>query len=326
MGQTERLYRIQRLLLEKGLVRGQEFIDALEVSRATFRRDLDYLRDRLGAPIVWDRERRGYVLDTTPGSDPRQLVPGLWLTEGEIRSLLSILELLGGLDPVGLIGLQAAPLRQRLERLLADAGHSLHALRERIRILPMGRRAAVPGHFQEIVRSLLARRRLRVRHFGRHDGAISIRELSPQRLVYYRDNWYLDAFCHLRDDLRCFSVDALEAVEELDKPAVSLDCAVVQARMEASYGIFAGSPVGMARLRFSAFRARWVVREVWHPQQRGQVQDDGSYVLELPYADDRELLRDILSQGREVEVLDPPQLRARLREELQAMLSRTGAP
>jgi predicted DNA-binding transcriptional regulator YafY len=58
-------------------------------------------------------------------------------------------------------------------------------------------------------------------------------------------------------------------------------------------------------LRFSAERARWVSSEKWHPKQRTHVDDDGRFILEIPYADDRELIMDILKFGKDVEVLAP---------------------
>ena len=46
----------------------------------------------------------------------------------------------------------------------------------------------------------------------------------------------------------------------------------------------------------------------------------GRYVLEVPYSDPRELLGDVLRHGSSVEVLEPPEMRAMLRAELQAAL------
>lgn len=61
MDRTERFYRIDHLLNERRSVPIEVFLHELEVSRATFKRDLEYLRDRLNAPIVlWDRASRGY--------------------------------------------------------------------------------------------------------------------------------------------------------------------------------------------------------------------------------------------------------------------------
>ncbi len=87
------------------------------------------------------------------------------------------------------------------------------------------------------------------------------------------------------------------------------------------YGIFAGNQVKWARLRFSAERARWVARELWHPQQRVVEHKDGSLILEVPFTDIRELSMDILRQGRHVEVLEPQELRDEVHEELKRTLA-----
>eukprot|EP01036_Dinobryon_divergens_P011097 gene11097-14910_t len=48
------------LIRSRGGVSFEALQEELEVSRATLKRDLQYLRDRLGAPIVYDREANGY--------------------------------------------------------------------------------------------------------------------------------------------------------------------------------------------------------------------------------------------------------------------------
>ena len=52
MDRTERFYHIDRLLNERRVVPVQVFLEELEVSLATFKRDLEYLRDRFQAPII----------------------------------------------------------------------------------------------------------------------------------------------------------------------------------------------------------------------------------------------------------------------------------
>ena len=89
MDRTERFYRIDALLRERGVVPIETFLEALEISRATFKRDLEYLRDRLHAPIEWDRGARGYRFADQSPAAPRYALPGLWLNEVEIRALLA---------------------------------------------------------------------------------------------------------------------------------------------------------------------------------------------------------------------------------------------
>ena len=67
-----------------------------------------------------------------------------------------------------------------------------------------------------------------------------------------------------------------------------------------------------AVLRFTKHRAQWVETERWHPQQLATLEPDGSYLLKVPYSDDRELVGDILRFGADVQVLAPPELRAKV--------------
>jgi hypothetical protein len=55
MTKTARVYKIETLIRNRGHVSFRALLDELEVSPATLKRDLDYLKDRLGAPIQYDR-------------------------------------------------------------------------------------------------------------------------------------------------------------------------------------------------------------------------------------------------------------------------------
>ena len=152
----------------------------------------------------------------------------------------------------------------------------------------------------------------------------SRREVSPQRLVHYRHNWYLDAWCHLRNDLRSFSVDAIKRAEVLETPAIDVAEKELDSYLGENYGIFKGKRQTWAKLRFSAEAARWVSAERWHPKQKGRFLTDGSYELEVPYAVDTELVMDILRHGANCEVLEPARLRQRVRSALREALSQYG--
>jgi len=65
-----------------------------------------------------------------------------------------------------------------------------------------------------------------------------------------------------------------------------------------------------------------VAGEVWHPNQRSTTEPDGSYVLEVPYSDERELLGDLLRFGADVEVLAPQDLRSRIKKALHGAVGR----
>jgi len=143
--------------------------------------------------------------------------------------------------------------------------------------------------------------------------------VSPQRLIYYRDNWYLDAWCHLRGGLRSFSIDAIQALQITSEPAIEIEEAELNRELESGYGIFSGAATHQAVLRFSPQLARWVSRETWHPQQSSDYDAEGYYILRVPYSQDTELVMDILKHGAEVEVLEPSELRERVKQRIAGM-------
>jgi len=223
MSQTERFYKIDQMLNDRGIVPFQTLMDHLEVSRATLKRDLAYLRDRLNAPIIFDREAGGYRFDrSTLRAGPAYELPGLWFSGEEIHALLTMQHLLTNLDTAGLLGPHIQPLISRLTALIGVARNPAEEVVKRIRILTLGSRKLHLDSFQSIGSALLRRKRLIIRYNARGTGTVTEREISPLRLIHYRDNWYLDAWCHLRDELRSFSVDAIQRVELLEAVAVEV--------------------------------------------------------------------------------------------------------
>lgn len=320
MNQTERFYKIDQLLNEHVVVSFQELLDNLEVSRATLKRDLQYLRDRLNAPIVFDRDAGGYRFDKgSPQIGGQYELPGLWFSAEEIHALLTMQHLLANLDTGGLLGPHIKPLLSRLTALIGVADNPAEEVVKRIKIQTVGSRTVHLDNFQVVGSALLRRKRLMIDYYARGNDETTRREVSPQRLIHYRDNWYLDAWCHLRNGLRSFSVDAIKRVEMLDAPAKDVAEATLDEVLGSGYGIFSGKDVRWATLRFTPERARWVATEKWHPGQVGKLCDDGSYELKLPYSNDPELLMDILKYGSDCHIIEPVELQTRVKAEITKM-------
>jgi predicted DNA-binding transcriptional regulator YafY len=317
MDRTERFYKIDQLLGERRFVSFAHFQAALGVSRATVKRDLQYLRERMHAPIVFNRVAGGYHFAAPAEYAPKFELPGLWFNASEIYALLMMQSLLEGVQP-GLLGPHIAPLQTRLRSLLGSRDDQPAEIAKRVRIVHAAKRRADLKHFELIAATLLKRRRLSIRHWNRASDTETEREVSPQRLVYYRDNWYLDAWCHLRDEVRSFAIDAIRQAAPVDRRAKEVAQRQLDAVLGAGYGIFAGAAVQWARLRFTPARARWVAAEQWHPDQKTTFDPDGNYLLELPYANPTELIMDILRHGSSVEVLGPASLKNAVRQELAA--------
>ncbi len=130
----------------------------------------------------------------------------------------------------------------------------------------------------------------------------------------------MDAWCHLRGALRSFAVERIAAPRPLRERARDVSEAELDAALASSYGIFAGAPTDLARLRFSSFAARWVVDEKWHPRQSTTLAPDGSVEVSFPIGRREELVQDVLRWGADVEVLAPADLRREVAARLAAAL------
>ncbi|CAL92813.1 helix-turn-helix transcriptional regulator [Azoarcus olearius] len=321
MSQTERLYQIVRMLEDaRQPVPLARFLETLEISRASFKRDLDYLRDRLGAPIVWRRgsagDPEGYVLEGERGEAGKRFgIHGMWFNPSEIHALLMMQQLATAMEP-GLLAGQVDGLMTRIGLMLGSANDDPAEVGRRVRILHSANRRATPAAFDTVAQATMKRRRLALRYYTRSRNAESDRVVSPQQLLHYRENWYLLGYCHQARALRLFALDAIRSASVRPGSAREVGERRLKEATGAAFGIFAGAPRERAELRFSAEVAPWVASEIWHPAQTSAPQTDGSLLLGVPYADSRELVMEILRYGADVEVLAPPALRAAVADRL----------
>jgi len=285
------------------------------------RRVIADMRDSLGAPIESGGEPAGYFYQQGVGE--KFELPGLWFSAGELQALLTLQYWLAKASS-GLLADELTPLKDRIGELLDKQNLSDNELQQRVRILQISYRT--PGrHFGLMLEALTQRRQMSFTYHARSSDEHSMRKVSPQRLAHYRDNWYLDAYDHGREGLRTFALDRIKGSKKLDAAAVEIDQKTLSDQLGASYGIYSGAPRYRAKLLFSANAAKWVADEHWHPKQTSRTLTNGEYELTVPYSETPELLRDILKFGPEVEVLEPPSLRAAVAEQLRLAADKYGA-
>lgn len=320
MDRFERIYQLHNILSGRRTpVANKELRNRLECSEVTVKRLITVMRDHFAAPITYDRQRNGYYYDTETGAHPYEL-PGLWFNADELCGLMTCHTLLRNLSQ-GLFGEHIIQLQKRVEKLLALDKSSAGRKLESIKILPMAaRQKGINPLFNKIASALFDRQQLHLTYEARGDGKTTERIVSPQTLVYYRDNWYLDAWCHSKNELRTFAVENIRAATRLNQPAKIFDREQLEEYFASAYGIFSGKAEHHAKLKFSPERARWISDEHWHSQQQGCWLADGSYELTVPFSDHRELLMDILKHGSHVEIIEPEFLRQALNREIKAMM------
>lgn len=313
MDQFTRIFKLHQLLkTRRRPVSMAVIMEHLECSRASANRTIRAMRDFLHAPIEFDRKAGGYRYAADGGTYE---LPGLWFSQDELRAFVAFQEMLKGVGP-GMLSELMEPFIAFANVMLNLNGPRQYAVEKRFIFAGVQSKPVSSGVFTHTATAIMNRRRLRIDYQGRHSGEHTTREVSPQRLLYYRGNWYLGAWCHLRDDLRTFALDRINAAQVLNRPAQEVDEEILEQAFEASYGIYSGEPTAWAVLRFSPEQAIWEAGAIWHRDQEARYLEDGRYELRIPYASSNEIIHEILARTPDVEVVSPPELRALVLEKL----------
>lgn len=332
---------IDRLISEKGCVTFQELQDVLKASSPTIKRDIRYMREQLGAPITYSRADGGYRYSTFEssktdapvrtfarragskvGNAPLDFLRKLWYSSTELlvlKTTVDLLELLA-CDKTSAIFSELEPLRSRVVSLFSLGDTLPRELLRRVKVVRNNKFFVESRAFETIGCALSSRHRAKIRYYTPSRDEETDREISPLRLVHYRNRWYVDAYCHRAEELRTFRIENIRRAELLPTAARRMGLEAVETALDSGYGIFHGKEMRWAEIRMTKADADIVLRESWAERQEVSVVE-GEVVLRVPYADSRELVGEILRWGSRVRVTQPLELRRAVQEAAQAVLS-----
>jgi predicted DNA-binding transcriptional regulator YafY len=319
MDKFDRIFQLHAILASRKTPISLEDLTArLECSKSTLYRAIGVLKDRLHAPVEFDPEVGGFRYANAGGNAFE--LPGLWFTATELQALAVMQRLLKDVGG-GLLTEHLGPLSKRLDELTHHRRLNLGEAASRLRFPAIASRPSGPA-FQTVASATLQRKTLWIEYHARSSDERSERTVSPQRITHYRESWYLDLWDESKAALRSFAIDRILKAIPLDQKARDIPEAELDAHYASSYGIFGGQADTVALLRFTKERARWVADEVWHPEQQGKRLEDGGYELRIPYNNPRELVMDILREGANVIVVEPPSLVEEVSSQLKGALER----
>jgi predicted DNA-binding transcriptional regulator YafY len=164
-------------------------------------------------------------------------------------------------------------------------------------------------------------RRLELVYWTASRDATSRRLVDPYHLVSLEGDWYLVAYCHLREAVRMFAPGRIRSLREtgerFERPA---DFRVGEYLDQGFRALRGEGPPRRVRVRFSPEAARYVRERRWHPSQRLEERKDGRLVVTLTVGHLLEVKRWVLSYGSACEVLEPAELREEVRAEMRHAL------
>jgi len=318
-----RLFTIDRELRDQRFPTAGRLAELCEVNIKTIERDLAYLRDQYLAPVEYCPKRRGWCYH-----EPTYRLPAVLITEGELIALFLAGQILAQHRGTPYEAALARTV-EKLAELLPDevsiqwaTVEQAHSFRTSVTSL------TDVALFRQLADAVIHKRQLRVRYWTASRDAETERVIEPWHLALVDGEWFLVGFCGLRNEPRTFSPGRMRAVTTLDQTFTVPESFCPTRYFEGSFRVVRGDgddgPPVVIRLQFAPSAARYIREKIHHPTQQLTEMADGGCVLQLELRSLVEVRRFVLSWGREVEVLEPPELRDDLIREAAAMLGRYG--
>jgi predicted DNA-binding transcriptional regulator YafY len=309
--QFNRLLELDRHIRSGSYPNCITFASEWEVAQKTIQRDIEYLRDSLGAPIEYDREKKGYYY-----TDTTWFLPSLTLSEGDLFYLMlasKVLEQYRG-----------TPVAAHVEKVFAKVAESLP---EKIAIKPEW----VFSHFsftqppakpvdhaiwETTVRGLLHRRSVRILYRSMESGKNKERVIDPYHMANLQGEWYVFAWCHREKMVIQFAIPRMKSAVLTSATFEEPKDFDPQKILSSTFGRFALSDKPQTvRLLFDKEVAPWVLEREWSPRQKVAKRKNGDIELSFPAAGLFEVFRWVLSWGRHVKAIGPEELKRMVRTE-----------
>lgn len=305
MSLLERIYFFHEKLQDLRYPNATILVDQFEVSLATARRDIAYLRDRLLAPLAFDSQKNGFFYNQEGFALPFERSP-------------KIIFLLGMLNKMAEeAGLGQLPEVKTLEEKLStfvfpDYGR----LVDNIHCEWVEVESLQPLIFETIVEAIVTRHIVSI-DYNTTSREATKRIIEPLRLINYQGRWYLLAYCQLRRAIRIFHIARMSKAA-LGKDTFEPSPHDHDELLHQSFGIFKGKSIYLAEILFTSTAAELVRHQHWHANQSLEEVADG-ILLRLPVSDNREILMKVLQYGSMAKVIAPKALRDEVKQEIQRM-------
>jgi predicted DNA-binding transcriptional regulator YafY len=310
-----RLWRIHSLIKNYRYPNVRSLSEDLGVHSRTIERDLEQLRDRMSAPVEYDRDRKGYYYVEEFSLPPFQF------SEGEMVALFLGQKLLAQFEGTSYKE-DLGSLLDKLQCLLSADSRFPGAFLEEVvsfNVAPLrGEDWRVAGNFSVLQKAIGARRKVLMVYQSINAGEVAERTVCPYHLRYYNGAWYLVAFCLLRSEVRIFALDRIEALQAVEETFVFPEDFKIEEYLDGVLGIVRGRKYTV-EVRFDRFQARWIREKALRPGEAIREEDGGGVIFECEVSGLTEIKQWVLSFGSHAEVLGPEELREEIREEVKQL-------
>jgi predicted DNA-binding transcriptional regulator YafY len=289
--------------------------ERFEISPRTAQRELDFIRDRLRAPLEYDHTRKGYYY-----TDDSFELPSNWYSEDSVISFALAVRLASTIPDTRIKNELYDFIGKLFKASHQDTELDITELSEKISVKNIEYSRVNEEYFNSIVNALFHGAPLFISYYSPHSKKETERTVMPLHLMQYMGSWHLIAFCALRNDIRDFALSRIRSMDLSDENIhLPDDLPPVKEFTRKHFGIIQGGRTRNVCLRFAPDVADWIEEQIWHPDQEQTIKKDGSLELRFPAADFKELIKRILSHGSDVKVVAPKGLIDEVKKEIMKM-------
>ncbi len=289
----------------------------LKVDERTIRRDIKFMRERLEAPLGFDRRRNGYYY-----TEPTYRLPYFQLREGELLAIFVADQLLRQFHGTPFEADIDRTLKKLAEMLPDEMSIRLDSIADFLSVLPVAKTKYNHETFHALTSAALGRRRLEIKYWAASRNEVTKRQFDPYEITLVDDGWYAIGHCHLRNDIRMFAIQRIKRVRETDKSFERPAGFSAERYLRGSFRAMRGEGDYRVVLRFKPDAARRMREKKWHATQVLKREPDGSLIARLQLTSLIEVKRWIMWWGTDCEVIEPEELRELVRVEIAEMLAR----
>lgn len=308
-----RLLHIVDMVKQGNYPNTTDFRKKFEVSRSTVMRDIDFLKDRYMVPLDYSKEHNGYFL-----SDPNYTIPSFLLTEGELFTLHIILPLMEQYKGTPLEPVFESIMKQMLDMLPKDVAVSTSFNADQVHFISNPQPQIDQEIFFKVLEGIQERKTLDFAYRSIKRQEYIQRKFNPYKILCQRGDWYILGYCHRHQEFRVYNMARIQniSVAERFEWDESFD---INSHIDPDFGVWAQGKSFTVELLFSQEVHTFILERQWHVGQRCCLQEDGRVLLTVETNQFDEILHWVMSFGHKVLVLNPPELKEAVQQEIAAM-------
>jgi predicted DNA-binding transcriptional regulator YafY len=281
-----------------------------EVSVKTAQRDIEFMRDRLDCPLIYDESLKGYHYE-----DETFSLPLMYLSSAELSSLVVARKLLQDISG-SCIADEITTAVDKITSIIKKHAASPESMDDVMSFHLIEYCPAPEDIFRTVLEACLKKKKLSLNYSSPARKEETTRCVDPYHLFNYMGAWHLVGYCYLRKNIRDLKLSRISKPRMLDESFSIPRDFNAKDYFRSSFGIYKGRDKHQVVLRFTPETAKWISDQIWHRDQQTKTLKDGSLELSFPVANFSEIAREILKYGSGVEVIRPEGLRQFIKTEI----------